>query len=70
MSERQKGIVKFFSDLKGFGFIKPDEGDKDLFIHRSNVNTSNHMLQEGQRVEFEVITGNKGPEASNVTLAD
>jgi cold shock protein len=65
-----KGTVKWYSDQKGFGFIKPDEGDKDLFFHRTNVKTPNHSLIEGQRVEFEVTKGPKGPEATDVRLGE
>jgi cold shock protein len=65
-----KGTVKWFNDSKGFGFIKPDEGEKDLFVHRSNVQTPNHSIMEGQRVEFQITKGSKGPEAVDVQLAD
>ncbi len=65
-----KGTTKWFNDSKGFGFIKPDEGDKDLFVHRSNVNTPNHSLMEGQRVEFQVSKSSKGPEAVDVNVID
>ncbi len=60
------GTVKWFSEQKGFGFIVPDEGDKDLFIHRSNVETLDRSLRDDQRVEFEVGEGRKGPEATQV----
>lgn len=59
------GTVKWFNDQKGFGFIVPDEGEQDLFIHRSNVETADHSLRDDQRVEFEVGQGRKGPEATN-----
>jgi CspA family cold shock protein len=61
-----QGTVKWFSEQKGFGFIVPDEGGKDLFIHRSNVDTADRILRDEQRVEFEVGEGSKGPEATQV----
>ena len=61
------GTVKWFNSEKGFGFIAPDEGDKDLFVHHSEVQSSGHAnLEEGQKVEFEVGEGQKGPCAKNV----
>ncbi len=61
------GTVKWFNDQKGFGFISPDEGGDDLFIHHSNIATEGfRSLQEGQKVEFEAGQGRKGPEATNV----
>jgi len=62
-----KGKVKWFNDQKGFGFIEPDNGDKDLFVHHSNIDGSGYSsLTEGQEVEFETAEGKKGPEATNV----
>ena len=61
------GIVKWFNDAKGFGFITPDDGDSDLFAHFSALNMEGFKtLKEGQRVSFEVITGAKGKQASNI----
>jgi CspA family cold shock protein len=61
------GTVKWFNDSKGYGFIKPDEGDKDVFVHHSNISGSGFKsLTEGAKVEFEVQQGAKGPEATNV----
>ncbi len=61
------GTVKWFSDAKGYGFITPDEGGKDLFVHHSNiVGTGFKSLSEGTKVEFEPREGQKGPEATNV----
>jgi CspA family cold shock protein len=61
------GTVKWFSDQKGYGFIVPDDGGKDLFVHHSNmVGEGFKTLQEGQKVEFEPAEGKKGPEATNV----
>jgi cold shock protein len=60
------GVVKFFNDQKGFGFIKREDGD-DLFVHFSNIaGTGFKKLVEGQAVEFEVAQGRKGLEATNV----
>lgn len=61
------GTVKWFSDQKGYGFIVPDDGSKDLFVHFSNIAGDGFKsLQEGQKVEFEAAEGKKGPEAVNV----
>jgi CspA family cold shock protein len=61
------GIVKWFNASKGYGFIAPDDGGKDLFIHHSEIQTEGYAtLDEGQKVEFEVGQGKKGPCATNV----
>ena len=61
------GVVKWFNDGKGFGFITPDEGKGDLFAHYSAINMEGYKtLEEGAEVEFEVVEGAKGPQASNV----
>ena len=61
------GTVKWFNDQKGFGFIQPDDGGDDLFIHHSNINADGfRSLQEGQKVEFTAGQGRKGPEATDV----
>ncbi len=61
------GTVKWFNDSKGYGFITPDEGTKDLFVHLSNIAGDGFTsLPEGARVEFEPAEGQKGPEARNV----
>ena len=62
------GTVKWFSPRKGFGFIVPDDGGEDLFVHRSEIKMDGHItLDEGQKVEFEIGQGEKGPYAMNVT---
>jgi CspA family cold shock protein len=62
-----KGTVKWFNADKGFGFIAPDDGGDDLFVHHSEVKTQGYAsLNEGQKVEFEVGQGRKGPCATNV----
>nr|HMS73578.1 cold-shock protein [Baekduia sp.] len=64
------GTVKWFSDEKGFGFITPDEGGKDLFVHFSSIAAEGfRTLAEGARVNYEAEEGPKGPNAVNVTLA-
>ena len=63
-----KGTVKWFSDQKGYGFITPEDGSKDVFVRHSAVTGEGfRTLGEGQQVEFEVTQGPKGPQASNVT---
>jgi CspA family cold shock protein len=62
------GTVKWFNDSKGYGFITPDEGAKDLFVHHSNIAGNGFKsLAEGARVSYEQREGPKGPEATNVT---
>ena len=62
------GTVKWFNDSKGYGFISPDDGSKDVFVHHSGISGSGFKsLTEGAKVEFEVREGQKGPEAVNVT---
>ena len=61
------GTVKWFNDQKGYGFVAPDDGGNDLFVHHSNISASGYRsLQDGQKVEYEAGTGRKGPEATNV----
>ena len=61
------GTVKWFNDAKGFGFIAPEDGSADVFVHFSAIQDSGFKtLQEGQRVSFEVQQGQKGPAAENV----
>jgi CspA family cold shock protein len=62
------GTVKWFNDAKGYGFITPDDGTKDLFVHHSSIAGDGYKsLAEGAKVEFDQRAGEKGPEATNVT---
>jgi cold shock protein len=61
------GTVKWFSEQKGYGFITPEDGGKDLFVHYSNIiGDGFRNLQDGQAVEYDAAQGQKGPEAQNV----
>lgn len=63
-----EGTVKWFNPDKGFGFIAPESGGQDLFVHYSAIQMQGFKtLEEGQRVSFEVVEGQKGPQASDVT---
>jgi cold shock protein len=62
-----KGTVKWFNAEKGFGFITPDDGGEDLFVHHTNIAMEGfRSLDQGQKVEYEVGQGRKGPQANNV----
>lgn len=71
MADLINGTVKWFNSEKGFGFIQPEDGSKDVFVHFRQVNRTGHgrvELDEGQRVTFSVEDGQKGPQATNVTV--
>ena len=64
---RTTGTVKWFNDQKGFGFITPEDGSKDCFVHHSAIQSDRfRTLAEGDRVEFDITQGQKGPAAENV----
>ncbi|HET6230235.1 MAG TPA: cold shock domain-containing protein [Longimicrobiaceae bacterium] len=68
---RTTGTVKWFNDAKGFGFITPESGEKDCFVHHSAIQAQGfRTLAEGERVEFTIVDGAKGPAAENVTRVD
>jgi CspA family cold shock protein len=65
---RVSGTVKWFNDAKGFGFITPENGEKDCFVHHTAIESDGfRSLAEGERVEFEIVQGQKGPAAEKVT---
>ena len=65
--ERMKGTVKWFNNAKGYGFLGRDDGP-DVFVHYSAITSEGYKsLQEGDKVEFEIVQGQKGPQAANVT---
>lgn len=64
---RETGVVKWFSRVKGYGFINPDQGEKEVFVHYSAIRGDGYRnLFEGDRVEYELIDRGKGPQAQNV----
>jgi len=66
----ESGTVKWFNNDKGFGFISPDNGSADVFVHFSAIKSDGYRsLDENQKVNYEVENGPKGPQASNVTVA-
>ncbi len=68
---RETGIVKWFNESKGFGFIAPDNGGKDLFAHFREIQGNGfRTLRENQRVEFDVSEGQKGPQATAIRSLD
>lgn len=71
MAAKVRGKVAWFNNAKGFGFIHPEDGNKDIFVHFSAIQSDGYKeLAEGQTVEFEIGKGNKGPQAENVTVVE
>jgi CspA family cold shock protein len=69
VEERILGTVCWFVNAKGFGFLRPDRGGKDIFVHHSAIEMDGYKtLTEGQRVEFAVVRGEKGPQAKDVVV--
>ena len=67
---RLSGTVKWFNDSKGFGFITPEDGSRDCFVHHSAIQADGfRSLAEGEKVEFDLVEGQKGPAAENVVKA-
>ncbi len=61
------GVVKWFNNAKGYGFVKPDEGEQDVFVHFSSINMDGYKtLKEGQKVQFDISQGPKGLHAANL----
>ena len=68
MMSKMSGVVKWFSRLKGYGFINPDNGDQEVFVHYSAIDGEGYRnLYEGDQVEFELVDRGKGPQAQNVS---
>jgi CspA family cold shock protein len=65
-NRKENGTVKWFDEAKGYGFITPDSGHKDIFFHRFNIEMLERTVDKGERVEFEVGEGRQGPEARHV----
>ncbi|WP_338522535.1 cold-shock protein [Pseudomonas batumici] len=69
MSDRKNGTVKWFNDVKGFGFITPEDGTTDVFVHFRAIQGSGFKtLAEGQKVSFKITQGQKGPQADEVQV--
>lgn len=69
MALRETGVVRWFDAAKGYGFIGVESGGKDVFVHFSAIDAEGYRsLKEGERVEFEVVPGQKGPQAANVRV--
>ena len=64
---RERGIIKWFDEIKNYGFITPDIGGKDIFFHRTDLEMLEQTIENGARVEYEVSPGAKGPQAKKIT---
>jgi cold shock protein len=65
-----QGTVKWFNAEKGYGFIDPDGPGVDVFVHYADILAASFILEQGQRVEFEIVQGTKGPQAKQIRLLD
>lgn len=65
---KERGIVKWFDEVKSYGFITPDSGSKEIFFHRVDLDTLEQTIEKGERVEFEMGQGPKGVEAKHITI--
>ncbi len=63
---RERGIIKWFDEVKNYGFITPDGGGKDIFFHRTDLETIEGTIEKGTRVEYETGSGAKGPQAKKI----
>ena len=73
MADRQRGTCKWFNNKKGYGFIQPEDGSNDVFVHYSGIKGGDNefrVIYEGDIVEYEVIDGKKGPQASEVVIVE
>ena len=68
--EKERGTVKWFDEVKNYGFITPDIGKKDIFFHKNDLDMLEKTVEQGQRVEFEKGMGPKGPEAKHITTLE
>jgi CspA family cold shock protein len=64
--DRERGIVKWYDEVKNYGFITPELGGKDIFFHRTDLETLDQVVEKGARVEYEVGQGPKGPQARQI----
>lgn len=65
-TKKEQGTVKWFDESKGYGFVTPEGGHKDLFFHHSHIDTLEGVVEKGERVEFEIFDGPRGQEARHV----
>lgn len=70
MADRETGNVKWFNTMKGYGFIQRESGEKDVFVHKNAIRNRFEELKEGDRVEFNVVQGEKGLQADDVIVLD
>jgi cold shock protein len=66
LMDRERGVVKWYNETKNYGFITPDHGGGDLFFHRTDLETVEQTIEQGERVEYEIGSGAKGPQAKAI----